>query len=226
MKYAIININDRSIKNIEDNKKILQDFEYIDDIEYFNGNIEDGKQVLISRGVDVEKWNPYDGRLTHPLPGEYGVWVTTMNCLEYIVKNKIDKMLILEDDVLLEDNFIDILNKSINDLPEDFDFLSMYWNEGHNNIDRRTNINSNYIHKSLNQYSGALAMIYSYSGALKILKLLKRKGMEYTPDCFIYKLSHIDLLNGFSILPTIDRVVKHSWDIASTVDPNNLRKTR
>lgn len=226
MKYTIVYVNNRSKKNIEHNKTILKDFEYVEDIEFFDGSIKNGMQNLIDRGINITKWNPYDGRSTAPLPGEFGVWVTTINILEYIVKNKIDKMLILEDDIILKNNFIDILNKSINDLPLDFDFLSMYWNDGHNNVDERTLIGSKYIHKSLNSYSGALAMIYSYRGAKNILKALQRKGMEYTNDCFIYKMSHIGVLNGFSLMPEIGEVVLHDWDALSVIDPDNFRMTK
>lgn len=223
MKYTIVHINNRSEQNIKNNINILKDFDHVDDIVFFDGTNKDGRQSLIDRGIDVKKWKPYDGRSTDPLPGEYGVWVSTINFLEYIVNNQLDKMLVLEDDVILKDNFVDILNKSINDLPSSFDFLSMYWNQGQNNSDERTLIGSKYIHKSLNAYSGALAMLYSYSGAKKILKCLQRKGMEYTADCFIYKMSHIGALSGFSLLEEVGEVVLHNWDVLSTVDPNNFR---
>ena len=92
MKYAIIHVNDRAIENININKKILNDFDYIDNIEYFNGNKGNAKDVLNHKRIKIESWSPYDGRQTLPLPGELGIWVSTINVWEYVVgKNKEDQ---------------------------------------------------------------------------------------------------------------------------------------
>ena len=227
MKYAIININNRAIENINHNKKILKDFTYIDDIEYFNGNIGNGRDVLNHRGIALNTWRPYDGRASDPLPGEYGVWVSTMNIFEYIINNNIDSLLVIEDDVILCDDFVEKLNVCISNLPEDYSFFSLYYFSGHNWIDDRTEIGSKYIHRSYNQYSAAQAMLYSFDGAKKLLKAFKRKGMEYTNDCFIYRQSLEGVVNGYSIKPDIFNFLIHDdKNIISDIDPDNLRNTR
>lgn len=226
MKYAIIHVNDRAIENININKKILNDFDYIDNIEYFNGNKGNAKDVLNHKRIKIESWSPYDGRQTLPLPGELGIWVSTINVWEYVVSNKIDQILILEDDIVLQKDFVKKFNKATKDLPNDFDFLSLYYFKEQNWNDDNTEISSKHIRKSYNQYSAGQATLYSYHGCKKLLKLLKIKGLEYTTDCFIFKQSQNGSVNGFSIKAKNDYFLKHDYKkVKSLIDPENFRNT-
>jgi len=226
MNYLIIHINDRSKKNIEYNKKILKDFNYISNVEFFNGNIGNAGDVLNHKGINLNSWDPYDGRKTPPLPGELGIWVSLINVWEYIVSNKIEKTLVLEDDVLLQNDFVKKINNVNKDLPKDFDFLSLYYFEEQNKITEETEIGSDYIHKSNNQYSAGQATVYSYLGAKKLLRLAFIKGIQYTTDCFIFKQAQEGLVNGFSIKKEQNYFLKHDYKkIKSLIDPENLRNT-
>jgi GR25 family glycosyltransferase involved in LPS biosynthesis len=225
MKYAIIHVNDRAIENINHNKLILSDFDYVDDIVYFNGNVGNAWDVINHMGIRQDVWNPYDGRTFPPLPGELGVWVSTINTWQYIVDNKINRLLVLEDDIKLNNNFIDNLNKCLNDLPDSFDFLSLYYFDDQNNNTSETDIESEYIHRSINQHSAGQATIYSLSGAKKLLKLVKRKGIEYTTDCFIFEQSSENLVNGYSIKKENNFLLSHEYkNIKSLIDPDNIRQ--
>ena len=226
MKYCIIHVNDRAKENMDYNRSILKDFSYIDDIEFFNGNEGNAFDVLNHAKIPLNVWSPYDGRNTDPLPGEYGIWVSTINLWQYIIKNKIDKMLVLEDDVLLKENFLNNFYKYVKDLPEDFDFLSLYYFQEQNEKSNETEIGSKLIQKSNKQYSAAQAMLYSYSGAKKLLKLVHRKGIEYTNDCFIYRQALEGLVNGYSIKGPQNLFLTHTYkDVKSLIDPNNFRST-
>lgn len=226
MKYTIILVNDRSIKNINKNKKILKKFDYVDDIEFFNGNIGNSWDVINHKKIRQDVWKPYDGRTFPPLPGELGVWISTINVWEYIVNNNIEKMLVLEDDIRLQRRFVKKLNLCLNDLPENFDIFSLYYFKEHNWQDENTEIGSNYIRKANNQYSGGQAIIYTYNGAKKLLTLVKRLGIEYTTDCFIFNKVQAEILNGYSLKKENDFLLKHDYKkIKSLIDPQNIRKT-
>lgn len=226
MKYTIIHVNDRAKENMDYNKSILKNFEYINDIEFFDGNKGNASDVINHIGIDINAWNPYDGRQSPPLPGEYGIWLSTIYVWEYIVKNKINETLVLEDDILLEDNFVDNLKECKNELPEDYDFLSLYYFEEQNDLDDNTEFGAKNIHKSFNQYSAGQATLYSYHGAKKLLKLVNRVGIEYTTDCFIFNKSQSGLVNGYSIKPNSLKFLKHDYKkIKSLIDPNNFRNT-
>ena len=227
IKYTIIHVDNRASFQISHNKKILQDLYYVDDIDFCNGNEENAEEIVLNMGIDPFSWSPYeknDTRSTY-LPGEIGVWASNINVFNYIVSNKIEKMLVLEDDCLLNEDFEQRLDSAIAELPESWDFLSLYWLDGQNAITSESDIGLLNIHKSINQPASNVIMLYSLSGAKKILKLLKEKGIEYTVDCFIYRQAKLGLLNGYSIKPTKGRPATHTYDVTgSLIDPTNVRK--
>jgi GR25 family glycosyltransferase involved in LPS biosynthesis len=225
MKYLIMHVNDRAIKNIEYNKNILKDFDYVSDVKYFNGNLGNGRDILNHIGINCDAWSPYDGRTSKALPGEYGIWVSVINIWQYMIDNKIDKLLVLEDDIKLKEDFIKNLTLCLNDLPNDFDFLSLFHFNGQAPSNSQTEIGSEYIQKSITQYSATQATIYSLSGAKKLMKLIKRKGLEYTTDCFIFRQSKEGLVSGYSIKKSNTFLLSHEHrDIKSLIDPDNIRK--
>lgn len=225
MKYTIIHVNDRAIKNIEHNKKILKDLDYISDISFFNGNIGNAWDTINHRGIRTDVWKPYDGRSFPPLPGEYGIWESTLRVLEYIVENSVDRLLVLEDDIRLNNNARKFLDECLEELPEDFDIFSLYSFVGQNALTDESNIGAKNIHRSINQPSGAQAIMYSFSGAKKLLKLIRRKGIEYTSDCFIFEQARLGSISGYSIIPEKNNFLVHEYhDIKSLIDPDNIRQ--
>ena len=225
MKYTIIHVNDRAKEQMDINKKILKSFDYADKIEFFNGNKGNAWDVINHRGIKTDVWKPYDGRQLPPLPGEYGIWLSTINVLEHIVKDNLESLLVLEDDILLEKNAEKSILAALEDLPESWDFLSLYHFEDQNEYSLETDIGSSLIHKSINQPAGAQAIVYSNSGAKKILRLIKRKGLEYTSDCFIFEQSRIGFINGYSVIPGARKYLQHKYkDIKSLIDPDNIRE--
>jgi len=226
MKYTIIHINNRAKENMEHNKLILKNFDYIDDIEFFDGNMGKAQDVINHLGIKIDVWNPYDGRQSPPLPGEYGIWLSTILTWEYIVKNKVSSMLVFEDDILLDKNFVSNLNDCINELPKDYDFLSLYYFSDQNTVDEKTDFGAKNIHKSINQYSAGQAILYSYHGAKKLLKLVNRLGIEYTSDCFIFNKAQQGVVYGYSIKPDVLNFLTHdNKNIKSLIDPSNTRST-
>lgn len=225
MKYTIMHVNDRAKQNMDHNKVILKNLEYVDDISFFNGNEGNAWDILNHINIKTKDvWNPYDGRSSEPLPGEYGVWLSTLNIFQYIVDNSIDVLLVLEDDITLAKDATEKLKLFMSELPEGWDFLSLYHFVGHNQFDESTDIGLKKIHKSINQPSAAQAMVYSNSGAKKLLKLMNRKGMEYTSDCFIFEQSRVGAVNGYSIRPEQNNFLVHEYlNIPSLIDPTNTR---
>jgi GR25 family glycosyltransferase involved in LPS biosynthesis len=219
-----MHVNDRAKDHMDHNRNILANFEYLDDVEYFDGNSGDGLDVLNQKKIKTDVWNPYDGRQFLPLPGEYGIWVSTLSVWDYIIDNDLDSLLVLEDDITLNKNAEKIIKLLVTELPANWDFLSMYSFEDQNAFDKNTNINSKYIHKSTNQPAAAQAILYSNSGAKKLKNLLYEKGIEYTNDCFIHRQSIIGAVNGYSVIPgAADILVHENNKIESIIDPKSLR---
>jgi GR25 family glycosyltransferase involved in LPS biosynthesis len=224
--YTIIHVNDRAKESMDHNKSILNEYTYVNDIEFFNGNTGNAWDVINHYGIKKDVWAPYDGRPTPPLPGELGIWVSTINVWKYMAQNHIDRLLVLEDDVLLDSDFTKNLQLCMGDLPDNFDFLSLYYFKGHNWEGEETDIGSKYVHKSTNQYSAAQATVYSLNGARKLLRAVTRKGIEYTTDCFIFRQSLLGVVNGYSIRPNNLSMLSHQVDkVTSLIDPANVRNT-
>ncbi len=225
MKYTIIHVNNRAKNDIDRNKKILKHFDYVDKIEFFDGNNRSARDVINNKGIKTDVWNPYDGRQLPPFPGEYGIWLSTINVLEYILEDNLEMLLVLEDDISLDKDAGKNIFLALRDLPESWDFLSLHYFEDHNEYSLETSIGSDLIHKSINQPAAAQAIVYSRSGAKKILELIKRKGLEYTSDCFIFEQSRLGLINGYSVIPEVRKYLKHNYkNIKSLIDPENTRK--
>jgi GR25 family glycosyltransferase involved in LPS biosynthesis len=227
-KYTIVRINDRAKNQIVHNKNILKNLQYVNDIVFCNGNKENAKEIVSAMGIDPNTWSPYEENDNRPtyLPGEIGIWVSCINIFIYMIDHGIDKMLVLEDDCLLDESFQEVFNSSIKELPKGWDFLSLYYPENQNLITLQSDIGLKNIHKSVNQMAGIVAMLYSLSGAKKILRLVKEKGIEYTVDCFIYRQAELGLLNGYSLKPKCDTIVKHAdTKTGSTIDPKNIRNS-
>lgn len=225
--YTIMHVNDRAKKYMDYNRNVLKDYTYIDNIEFFNGVTGRAWDTLNSLGIPLDRWKPYDGRSMEPLPGEYGVWISTIRTMQYIVDNNIENLLVLEDDILLDKDFVHNLLLCVEELPKDYSFLSLFYPGGQNDVSDSTEIGARYIHKANNQHAAAVATLYSNDGARKILKLAKRKGMEYTSDCFIFRQAQLGAINGFSIKPNDLVFVEHNdHSIKSIIDPDNIRNTR
>lgn len=222
MKYTIVCISDRMLENVEKNKKILISFDYVGEIEFCDGNKVDAREIIESMGIEI-KWSPYDGRTFPPLLGELGLWVSNISIFQYIVKNNISKMLVIEDDAVLVEDFPEEMSSIMKEVPENFDFVSLYSIPDQNEEDEKTNLSLKYLHKTINQYASTTAMLYSFNGAKKILEMLEKDGMEYTVDCQLYKKSLEGKINGYSLKKEF-KLVSHDFHIPSTIDPENLRK--
>jgi GR25 family glycosyltransferase involved in LPS biosynthesis len=222
MKYTIIQINDRVSENVKKNKIKLSIFDYVGEIKFCDASKVDSKKIIEGMGFSIN-WNPFDGRTLPPLSGELGIWVSNIEVFKYIVKNNISKMLVIEDDAILKENFVEELSLIMQEVPKNFDFVSLYSNPNQNKEDETTSLSLKYLHKSINQYAGNVAMIYSFNGAKKILRLLKKEGIEYTVDCQIFRKSLEKKLDGYSLKKEYN-IAFHDFHVASTIDPQNLRQ--
>jgi FkbM family methyltransferase len=224
MKYTVIRINDRAKSYVERNKQILSKLECVDDIQFFDGLRNDGRTALINMGVDLETWNPYDYREWKALPAEYGIWVSVINILQYIVDCNISELLVFEDDISIDKNFIVNFQLCLNELPENYDYFSLFYLDSQNFVDDKSEIGCEYIHSSVNQPASMCGTLYSNSGAKRILEQMRLRGMEYTVDCFIHHLSSVGLVNGYSIKPnTVTLLALADENVKSVIDPLNRR---
>jgi len=64
---------------------------------------------------------PLEGSfLWNRAPGAWGCYVSHLEIIKDAKKNNYDKILILEDDVAIDDNFLSLFSQKVKDLPEDW----------------------------------------------------------------------------------------------------------
>jgi GR25 family glycosyltransferase involved in LPS biosynthesis len=221
-----MHVNDRAKDLIAQNKEKLNSFEYVDSIPFFNGTVDNPWDEIKKRGISLSSWKPSSGRTTDPLPGELGIWISYLNIFEYIIKTKTQQILVIEDDAKVTDDASLKIYSLMQELPKNWDFLSLYYSGSQNKLTSESDIGSNKIHKSINQYSHTVAIIYSYSFAKKFLKLVNEKGIKDTIDDFLYFEAKQEALNGYSIIPNTNKIVFHQdKTIKSIIDPDNIRNS-
>jgi GR25 family glycosyltransferase involved in LPS biosynthesis len=221
MKYTIISISDDRKENINKIKETMHQHEFVDDIAFFDGRKkEEPFKVLQSYGVRTDVYSPDDGRTDPMTNSECGCWISHYRCIDYAKKN--GPLLVFEDDAVLSNDFTARLEEAIKDLPDDWDFLSLFSESEQNILSKSSEINSKHIHKCISQLSMNVAILYSQKGAGKIIKIFNRFGTTYNVDSVIYRASRDGSLNGFIVRPDVQKYVKHG-DFLSIIDPHNLR---
>lgn len=220
MKYTIVSVSNDRKDNISKIKELMHEHEFVNSIEFFNGREHDPFPVLQSHGVRTDVYSPDDGRSAPMTNSECGCWISQYRCIGFAKNNGC--FLVLEDDAVLSKNFVSFLELAMKDLPDDWDFLSLFSEVGQNFLSDESHIGSKYIHKCISQLSITVGMVYSQNGANKLTELFSTNGATYNIDSVIYRASRDGVINGYVVRPDITPVVLHGiYD--SVIDPNNER---
>lgn len=221
--YVLVKINDkrqRTQKQIE-SKLVNFNRHYV--------NCVDGKNT--ENIIDFFNNNPEIKENRIMRYGYIGHWITFINIFKYIVDNGLDHLLVLEDDAILSETFIEDLNTYLKDLPDDYDFFTIYQSlsEIHNCVFSKKELlgrfplqfrqikNANTIHKDWDigskyvvrayQSFGSTGQIISYKGAKKILDLIIKNGFGLNRyeggslDEVLFIYSKKELLDGYQPNP-------------------------
>lgn len=190
MKYAIFQINDRRQKFIDSMQVQLNEWDQVA-VECVNGsNWPELEAAQIKYPYEV-KWPARRGHL--------GIWYTVLNALEHA------PLVTFEDDAVLKDAFVYEFDYRSAQIPEDFDFFSLFiprdsdhlYNDIYNVSDTETGA----VCKTYQRYGG-VSMYYSKKGAAKIKALLERDGLTGQYDDTLYKYAKEGELNGYCSKPT------------------------
>jgi GR25 family glycosyltransferase involved in LPS biosynthesis len=221
--YVLIKINDKRLKT---QKKIESDLDSFQRhfVECIDGHNEEAVVRFFKNNINIKERRPTRA-------GFLGHWLTFLNILNYIIDNKIENLLVLEDDAILSQTFIEDLEMYMSHLPEDYDFFMIYDSEPNKNnymfskndlkmrvpqrfkIDKDPqkihsdwDIGSNYIVRTYQKF-GSVGQVFSNAGAKKIINLVEKNGLgtsrwEVSPfDMTIYKYSFKGLINGYQANP-------------------------
>lgn len=227
MKYNIISINDQRAEY----KARIRERVGLEEVSIpaVNGYEVDIEQELEKRGLTVAR-----GRFSH---GEVGIWLSVFDCWQWAVDND-EPLVVFEDDAIPAPDFNTRLWEFRQELPSDYDFLTLWvpenqyndyiyhvrYNEdgtmehigpNRNVITSLYNIGAIRLVRAYNGY-GNVAMLYSPKGA-KFFIDEARKGITSPVDCFIYLQSHLRKCKGYAPKPNRAKIVGYDWQAETTV---------
>lgn len=231
--YTVMHIDDSRLTKRTDIRNKLFFYDEATDIEFVRG--ADVEQVKRMRA----KYPNFSGRaIWTPKVGEVGVWYSQMNCWTWAKENN-KHLMVFEDDAMLVPNFEQLWFTLLEELPSDYDFLSIFVpnnqegdfysymvfdNDGVPkvwNYAPEENSTFNFSKNLAKVYQGysCVATMYSPKGAAKLLDIADDMGM-YTPvDCFLFLNAHVGKLDGYAPKPSgiFPRMVNIEWEAPSTI---------
>jgi GR25 family glycosyltransferase involved in LPS biosynthesis len=195
---------------------------------------------LLKAGINGIFINEYDKEdLTFPILkpfdrsrlklSQISLFLKHVRCWELIIENDLDYGIIFEDDVVLEDDFVNKLNYYMKELPEDFDYFSICDGgsppHGLNiHIDKKLIIDGKHIYK-INPvvYGGtrcAEAQLVSKKCAQKMIDYfynLKGNSISVPLDHFLNQFFRTDNSNVYWLEPTIASQLSSSRLVPTTL---------
>jgi GR25 family glycosyltransferase involved in LPS biosynthesis len=213
--YSIISINDRAIDNTTNTRNMLNEFKEIF-FDCVDGNTQDAKKILKNYDISISGWNWH----SPPIKGELGIWLSNINLFKKMLDNNIKNVLLFEDDAIISNNFNNTLASVLKDLPNDYDFLSLVFPSSSKYLYKEdADIGLKTICSSKYNHFGTYAILWSNSGAKKMLNLLSDIGITCPIDIHLYSI-----MDGYSIKPDQEQVVFHGYDkYGSIIDLNRTR---
>jgi len=187
-KILILNLqrNPEKRKNIEDQFKKLNIKDYLFfpaiDGKYITNNID----VKIGVGYGVGR------QLTKT---EIAIIMGHINMLQYTNANNLENIIILEDDVILCDDFNERLDKILKDLPNDWEYVYL---SGHSDYEKFPIVSSQKIVKSPKMI-GAFSYMVNKTAYQKLINFCLSFMTTY--DDMIMQMISLKRLNSYTVFP-------------------------
>ena len=185
---------------------------YINDDRKYNRDLIDSK--LHGTKQDIKSLNAKDPGLLsefyidnpefrvsiQPKLGEIGNFGSHYLAWKYLVNSKLNSLLVFEDDSIIHEDFIEKYSLALNNVPEDFDVLSIYIDPNQYDRFHQSDYINKYIAKGYQDWS-TLCYVVSRQGAQKLIRYVIDNGMDYPTDWFIFRHGHAGLFNVYTLAP-------------------------
>jgi GR25 family glycosyltransferase involved in LPS biosynthesis len=190
--YHIIHIDDVRKSNRDRVDEVLMSNKL--DIHCLDARTEENKLIFFEENPGFKlSWNGFKN-------GEIGNFGSHYLAWKFLVESNLENILIFEDDILIENNFIEKYNIAIDNVPSDYDVLSIFVHP--NQYDRfdKTQEISYYIAKGYQDWS-TLCYVVSKNGAKKLIKYIEDHGIGRATDWFIFRGGHEGAFNVYTLPP-------------------------
>jgi GR25 family glycosyltransferase involved in LPS biosynthesis len=143
-----------------------------------------------------------------------GCGISHINIWKKIVKEKINTSLIVEDDFILVDDFLNKFNIIINKAPNEYDILFLSSDQMHNPSIKIRDINE-YFYKQI-FISQTIGYIITLKGAEKILKYIYK--VSYHIDFQIFMTS---LFTDLDVISVKERLIYQTFETSNNLNDRN-----
>lgn len=140
-----------------------------------------------------------------------GCGISHINIWKNIIKEKISKCLILEDDFIFVDDFLNKFNNIINEAPIEYDIIFLTNNIIHNKNLKLYDINQHFYKQAL--ISQTVGYIITLNGAKKILNYINK--VSYHIDV---ELCISSLLYNFNIISVKEPLIYQTFDTSNNTN--------
>lgn len=135
--------------------------------------------------------------------GEIGNFGSHYLAWKYLKNSSLNYLVVFEDDILINESFMEKYNLIMSSVPEDFDVFSIYVDENqYPRFDESQSI-SYYIAKGYQDWS-TLGYIISKQGAEKLCKYVEEIGFDHPTDWFIFRKGHQGIFNVYTLPPYVE----------------------
>ena len=202
-KIFIINLD-------KDNERLKKSYKQLN---YYNIKNYERYPAIYGANLSKDKLNSYTTTIGKIIASKsmIGCGISHINIWKNIIKEKISKCLILEDDFILTDDFLNKFNNIINKAPVNYDIIFLTNNIIHNKNFKLYDINE-YFYKQL-LISQTVGYIITLNGANKILKYINK--VSYHID---FELCISSLLYNFNIISVNEPLVYQTFDTSNNTN--------
>jgi GR25 family glycosyltransferase involved in LPS biosynthesis len=127
----------------------------------------------------------------------------------------LDIAIVFEDDVYVDENIMSVLGVMIENLPDDWDFLSISIPPGEENRYGLHNYIGNEYVCSLYQGWNTGGYLISRAGALKVMKDISKNGISVPVDWYMFD-SGRGKINTYNPMPTVKKFVYFDEDFENS----------
>lgn len=216
MKYQIIHIEKIAQRNgsVEKIRNVMRD----SGVENLGSEVVDLSNFdLVHKFLDENKNFVFNFHNDFPKPfphvsGVVGCWASHYLAWVEMVRQNLDAIVIFEDDVYIYDDFMKYIELYMNNVPSDWDFLSISIPPGEEN---RYHYDINYIGNDFvckfYQAWNTGSYIISRNGALKAIKDISKNGISVPIDWYIFEDGR-DRFNTYNPMPHMKKIIAFDED--------------
>jgi GR25 family glycosyltransferase involved in LPS biosynthesis len=134
--------------------------------------------------------------------GEVGIWASNWLAWKSFIESEYDYLILMEDDIVLYENFLPELERYMKQLPENFDAFHAFCPSDQNHKYDASMDSSDEVCSSYQDWSAACYVV-SRSGAQKMIYFASR-GIRLPLDWFMFRQKN--LLSVYTLKPEAKRI--------------------